>query len=83
MSVNYLGTVVCGSADLQTSVANEEILDARYINLELYNDSDCHVKINGGEYIFIRALQGISVDIANSLKIEEDNKTFNWIGVKA
>jgi hypothetical protein len=83
MSVNYLGTVVCGSADLQTSTAGTEILDSKYINFELYNDSDCHVKVNGGSYIFIRALQGISVDVANSIKIQEDNKTFNWIGTKA
>lgn len=81
--MNYLGTVVCGSADLQTSTAGAEILDAKYINFELYNDADCHIKINGGAYIFIRALQGISVEVANSVKIQENNKTFNWIGTKA
>lgn len=83
MSVNYLGTVVCGSADLQTSTAGAEILDGKYVNFQLYNDGDCHIKVNDGAYIFIRALQGIAVDYANSIKIEESGKTFNWIGVKA
>ena len=83
MSVSYLGTVVCSSADLQTSTADAEILDSRYVNFQLYNDGDCHIKINNGAYIFIRALQGISVDYANSFKIEESGKTFNWIGVKS
>jgi hypothetical protein len=83
MSVNYLGTVVCGSADLQTSTAGAEILDSKYINFDLYNDADCHIKVNGGSYIFIRALQGISVEVANSIKIQESGKKFNWIGVRA
>ena len=83
MSVSYLGTVACGSADLQTSTADAEILDSRYVNFQLYNDGDCHIKINNGAYIFIRALQGISMDYANSVKIEESGKTFNWIGARS
>lgn len=81
--MTYQGTVVCGSAELQTSVAGAEVLDSKYVNFELYNDADCHIKVNGGAYIFVRALQGISIDIANSVKFQEDGKTFNWIGVRA
>ena len=66
---------------LQTSTAGAEILDQSYVNFQLYNDGDCHIKVNGGAYIFIRALQSYHY-YANDVKIE-DGKTFNWIGVKA
>ena len=72
-----------GSAALQTSTADEEILSNNYFNFQMINDQDCHVSINGSEYIFIRANQGITVDTIHSLKIEEDDITFNWIGVRA
>lgn len=78
-----MGTIIEGSGDLQVSVAETEILSGEYRDFELYNDEDCHISINGGAYIFIRANQGIAVPIIRSLKFEEDDKSFNWIGTKA
>jgi hypothetical protein len=83
--INYKGTNIQGSADLQTSVAEEEIIPTgiKYVNFEMLNDSACHVSINGSEYIYIRANQGIAIDFISSLKIEENSISFNWIGVMA
>lgn len=77
-----MGAVVEGSADLQVSTAAAEILSNSYVNFELYNDDACHISINGGSYIYIRANQGIAVDVITSLKIEENGITFNWVGTK-
>lgn len=82
MILNQNGTVVRGSSDIQTSSAETEILDRKYIGFELYNDQACHISINGGDYIYVRISQGISVDIAWSIKIKEADITFNWIGVE-
>ncbi len=83
--LDYLGTVFAGSSDLEISVGEAEILPSgeSYINFQLYNDGDCHISINGGDYIFIRAKQGIDISRAMSIKIYEDSITYNWIGVKS
>lgn len=85
MITNYKGQNWYGSDDLETSVAETEIIPTgiRLVNFKMLNDTDCHVSINGSDYIFIRANQGIVIDIISSLKIEEDGIAFNWIGVKA
>lgn len=83
MITNYQGTVICGSGDLQVSVAETEVLNGRYVNLELQNDDDCYISLNGGSYMFIRANQGIAADVVYSLKFLNSGKTFNWIGTKA
>jgi hypothetical protein len=85
MITNYRGTNIQGSADLQTSTAATEILPTgvKFVNFEMYNDAICHVSINGSDYIYLRANQGIQIDLINSFKIEEDGITFNWIGVEA
>lgn len=81
----YMGTNIEGSPDLQTSVADAEILTSgnRYYNFSLLNYSDCHISINGSSYIFIKANQGIQIDVINSCKIQESSINFNWIAVRA
>ena len=83
MITNYYGTKVLGSTALQTSTADLEILPANtaLINFELMNDQLCTIAVNGGTPIYLRALQGIHIDVANSIKIHEAGITFNWIGV--
>ena len=85
MITNNMGTVIVGSANLQTSVANAEIIssDTRVINLSIINNSDCHMIINGSNSIFIRANQGLLIDVCHSLKIVEAGIVFNWTGQKA
>ena len=82
----YYSISVNGSSDLQTSVAGEEILDGKnYVNFQILNDQDCHIKINNKNYIFLRANQGYQ-SISGSVfscKIEENSITFNWIGDEA
>ncbi len=82
--MDYNGTVVLGSSALQTSVAEQEICadGVGYINFSLLNDYDCHISFNGGDYIYLRALQGIQLDVVNSCKILEDGITYNFVGVK-
>lgn len=76
----YNTTKIYGSASLQTSVAGEEILNTILYDFELINDQSCHISINGGPYIYLRALQGIQMPVMKSIKIQEDSITFNWIG---
>jgi len=81
MLINYYGTQIHGSSELQTSISNEEIIPSgsRYTDFSLYNDQDCHISINGGNYIFLRASQGLELYVVSSLKIQEDNINFNWL----
>lgn len=83
MIVNYYGTSVKGSSALQTSIAEQEILPVglRFANFELMNDQICSITINGGDYIYLRANQGISIPVCYSCKILQNNITLNWIGV--
>lgn len=82
-----------GSADLQTSTANQEIIPTspadwtigyQFSKFSFVNDQDCHVKINGGDSIFVRANQGIEhdneKDPIKSFVIVESAITFNWVG---
>ena len=88
MITNHYGTKVLGSTVIQTSVADQEIIPTSatpdkivLVNFELMNDQLCTIAVNGGTPIYLRALQGIHVDVANSIKIHEAGITFNWIGV--
>jgi len=82
--MDYRGTVVLGSSSLQTSVAEQEICEenTRYINFDIVNNEDCHISFNGGDYIFFKASQGCRLEVVNSCKIQEDDITFNFIGIK-
>jgi len=81
---NYKGTVVFGSTSLQTSVAEQEICSPQtsYIDFCILNDQDCHMSFNGGDYIFVRASQGVQLNVVNSCKIQESGITYNFIGMK-
>jgi hypothetical protein len=88
-----LGIGYLGSSSLQISVANAEILPSspsnwttpyNFYKFSFKNDQDCHIIINGGNQIFIRANQGFEMneidDTITSFKIVESGITFNWIG---
>ncbi len=88
------GNGFLGSAALETSVANAEIVPSApadwtddlytFYKFDFYNDQDCTVKINGGNAIFLRAGQGFNSDVTDaditSFKIVENNITYNWFG---
>lgn len=81
---NYYGTVIKGSPSLQTSVANQEIVPTgvTLYNFNLMNDQICNISINGSDYIYVRANQGIIIDKITSCKIQQNGVTFNWISVQ-
>ena len=81
---SYYGGFFEGSSDLQTSVANTEILTSavRYTDFQFLNDLACHVLINNGNPIYLRANQGFTASVINSLKVVESGISFNWIGVR-
>lgn len=82
MITGYMGTKFEGSSTLETSVANEEILNANttYANLTFIVDTACTIKINGGDAIYIRASQTILIPVCSSLKIVESGIKFSWLG---
>lgn len=90
---NRIGTNFIGSSDLETSVANQEIIpDApeswtigyKFYKFEFVNDQICHIKINNGDAIYLRASQGFNSNEIDgkieSFKIVENDITFTWIG---
>lgn len=88
MYINTMSTVVLGSPSQQTSVAEAEIIPLymekteTLVNFQMLNTQECHVSINNGAYIIIPAGLGIAVDIIHSLKIQEADITFTWIGTR-
>lgn len=86
-----LGSGYIGSSNLQTSVANEEIIPSppqgqyRYncYTFSFMNDQACSVVINNSSSIYLRANQGFNMDENDapiiSFKIVENGITFNWI----
>jgi hypothetical protein len=85
ITIETKNAIWVGSANLQTSVAGQEILPEgmRLFDFKLTNDQICHVSINGGDYIYLRANQGISTTLTYSVKIQEAGITFNWIGLRS
>lgn len=80
---NYLGTIIIGSNAILTSVADADIISGYDVyNFQLMNDQACTISINGGDFFAVRALQGVSIDVAYSVRIHENGITFNWIGTK-
>jgi hypothetical protein len=93
--MSFKGNGYLGSSDLQVSTVNMEVIpDAVALRgwtqgyalykFEFSNSSACHVKINGGSPIFLKAGQGFSMDEGDkeitSFVIVESNITFNWAG---
>lgn len=85
-STLFYGSKMVGSTSLQTSVAEQEILSSPVVSFSLMNDQDCNISINGSDYIFIRANYGINISyedfIVNSVKIQQNGITFNWIATR-
>lgn len=81
----YYGTIIDGSTSIQSSISEEEIIpnNNRYFNFSLQNDQDCNISLNGGDYIYIRAGQGLFADVVFSCKIQQLGITFNWVGTKS
>ena len=90
-----IGSGYIGSASLETSVANVEIIPTPpsslgwTINYKLYkfsfiNTQACTIKINNGDPIFLQANQGLNIDQNDkeitSLKVCENNVNFSWVG---
>lgn len=73
---------IIGSSDLQTSVANTEIIPTgKTINeFSLTIDANCHIIFNGGSAIYYRANTTLQYDSVFSVKIVENGITFNWSG---
>lgn len=88
-----VGSGYIGSADLETSVANAEILPSPPVGwtigyninkFSFYNTETCHITINSASTsIYLRAGQGFSMDITDypitSFKVVENNIHYNWI----
>lgn len=86
------GSGYIGSADIETSVAEKEIIplspygeQCELYKFSLENIEACHVLINGyNTPIFLKAGQGFNVNKNDrnieSFKIVEDGIHFNWIG---
>jgi hypothetical protein len=88
-----IGNGYLGSNNLQTSIGNTEILPTppsdwtepyNFYKFSFKNDQDCHIIINSGNQIFLRANQGFEMneidETITSFKIVESGITFNWIG---
>jgi len=84
-----------GSPDIQTSTENQEIIQQHkpsewsikkltVSRFNFYNEQNCHIKINEGEPIFIRAGQGFEMDMYDgeliSFIIVEENINYNYMG---
>lgn len=84
MITNYTGTSVLGSASLETSVANVQIIPQGKVarNFSLFNNGDATVEING-KLLFIRDLQGVFFPTVYSFKFITPNITYNWVGIDA
>lgn len=75
---NFIGYTVIGSPNLETSVAGQEICPSPTVYFSILNNQDCHISINGGEYIYVRAYQGLQIDIVKSCRIQESGIQFNY-----
>lgn len=86
MSGFRVGSGYVGSPDLQTSVANAEIIpsDKTIYKFSFMNQGSCHVSVNGETAIYLSANQGFEMSMEDfwitSFKIAENGIIFNWIG---
>jgi hypothetical protein len=88
-----IGSGYLGSSQIETSVANQEIVPSPPVNWTLsfalykfsfVNRESCHVVINNGNSIFLDANQGFDmaeIDVPiRSFKVVEAGINFNWLG---
>lgn len=82
-----------GSEQVETSVANQEILPNPPSNwtvpyaltqFSFQNDQECTLIINGKDKVFLREGQGFTTGFQKakiqSVKILEDGIAYNWVG---
>ncbi|MCY7948992.1 hypothetical protein P8891_11265 [Bacillus atrophaeus] len=92
MSLRF-GSGYIGSPSIETSTSNHEVIPSPPSNwtmkYSLYkfsfsNEQECHVSINGGSPIYLRAGQGFQMDIKDqpimSFKIFEPDIAYNYMG---
>lgn len=85
-------TKIIGSKNIETSVANREIvpdapanwtIQMRFKKFSLMNYGNCTLIVNGEE-IFLKSNQGFNTDyddaMISSVKIKENGVEYNWIG---
>jgi hypothetical protein len=88
MTNNYLG-----SQDVQTSVSGVECLPQKPIDwtlpyyfkkISFVNLADCHISINGGNYIYLKGNDGVSTELGDSpiysIKIQENGIQYYYLG---
>lgn len=88
-----IGNGYIGTDDVKTSNANEDIIPStpqgwsigyHFYKFSFINKQPCHVKINGGEQIFLDSNQGIDTDVydalINSFVIVESGIEYQFIG---
>lgn len=86
-------TVVIGSNKVMTSVKGENIIQPqedwtfqpKVQHLSFMNYDDCMIRINDGQELFLKALQGINLNekgqYVDSFVIETDGIEYQFIGV--
>ncbi|KXZ22294.1 hypothetical protein P4T89_13275 [Bacillus nakamurai] len=88
-----IGSGYIGSPNLEKSEANQEVVPPppqtwtmkySFYKFSFSNDQECHVSINGGDPIYLRAGQGFQMDAHDSpitsFKISESGITYNFLG---
>ena len=91
--MSRIGVAYLASNQIQTSIANEEIIPLAPSNwtmpyklykFSLMNNSDCTLIVNNETEIFLQANQGFATGETDariaSVKIKESGIEFNWIG---
>lgn len=92
-SMFSIGNGYIGSASLQTSTTNMELIPSKpagwsdgykLYKFSFVNDQACHVVVNGKWNLYLRDGQGFNIELGDkhitSFVIVEGGITFNWIG---
>ncbi|MNB93171.1 hypothetical protein D3C75_402900 [compost metagenome] len=81
-----LSSGYCGSSDIVSSVAGVEIIPEGVVlkKFSVVNYSQCHIKVNNSEPIYLASEQGFNCDNFDtpikSFIIMESGINFNWAG---
>ncbi|MCP1459664.1 hypothetical protein J3D57_001634 [Bacillus amyloliquefaciens] len=91
--IMQIGSGYIGSSMLEKSKPNHEVIPSppatwtikySFYKFSFSNDQECHVSINGGDPIYLRAGQGFQMDAHDSpitsFKISESGITYNFLG---
>ena len=82
-----------GTSKIETSTANQELIPEKpygwtigykFKSFSFFNDQECHIIVNNGEPLFLRAGMGFNSTTDNqsitSFVIVEEGISYNWIG---